>query len=425
MTERIEALLKKAEGISDYKINTVNTESYELFFVHRELETVRSTDTTDIKVTVFALHDGKLGDASFSVYSSYSDEKIAEEINCAKKKAMLVSNEVYSLPENETAYIESDSNFASYKPEELGALMAEAVFAADCYEGGSINALEIFIYKDTVSVKNSRGINKTEVKHRAMIEAIPTWNGENESAELYECHNFTEFSFDAVKAEIATKMCEVRDRFYAKKPEEKLSCPVVLAAPELDNLFNEIAYELDFGGVYSRSNAYSKGDAIQKEPTGDKLTITMQGKIKNSPASASFDADGVELRSREIIKDGSAVAYFGNIRYASYLGEEATGALGCLKAECGTMSENELRSRPYFRCASMSGLQVDIYNDYIGGEVRLAYYFDGEREIPVTGISISGKLSECLSEMRLSEEKTVYESYCGPKFAYFSKIEIV
>ena len=62
MTERIEALLKKTEGISDYKINTVNTESYELFFVHKNLETVRSTDTTDIKVTVFALHDGKLGD---------------------------------------------------------------------------------------------------------------------------------------------------------------------------------------------------------------------------------------------------------------------------------------------------------------------------------------------------------------------------
>ena len=73
----------------------------------------------------------------------------------------------------------------------------------------------------------------------------------------------------------------------------------------------------------------------------------------------------------------------------------------------------------------MSGLQLDIYNDYIGGEVRLAYYFDGEKEIPVTGISISGKLSDALSNMYLSEKEATYESYKGPEYAVFDKIEIV
>jgi PmbA protein len=73
----------------------------------------------------------------------------------------------------------------------------------------------------------------------------------------------------------------------------------------------------------------------------------------------------------------------------------------------------------------MSGLQVDIYNDYIGGEVRLGYYFDGEKEIPVTGISISGKLSVALANMRLSSESITYESYNGPKCAIFEGIEIV
>ena len=48
-----------------------------------------------------------------------------------------------------------------------------------------MNALEIFINKYTVTVKNSRGIDKREVKYGVMIEAIPTWN-EGESVELYE-----------------------------------------------------------------------------------------------------------------------------------------------------------------------------------------------------------------------------------------------
>ena len=73
----------------------------------------------------------------------------------------------------------------------------------------------------------------------------------------------------------------------------------------------------------------------------------------------------------------------------------------------------------------MSGLQVDIYNDYIGGEVRLGYYFNGEREIPVTGISISGKLSTAIANMRLSNEATTYEDYNGPKCAILNGIEIV
>ena len=53
MNERIIALLKENPLVADYRLNTVKTESYEMFFVHRDLETVRSTDTVSRKVTVF------------------------------------------------------------------------------------------------------------------------------------------------------------------------------------------------------------------------------------------------------------------------------------------------------------------------------------------------------------------------------------
>ena len=97
MTERIIALLKEDPAVADYRINVTATESHELFFVHRKLETVRSTDTTDLKVTVFVAKEGKLGDATFSVYSSYSDEDIRREIGAACKKASLAVNEPYAL----------------------------------------------------------------------------------------------------------------------------------------------------------------------------------------------------------------------------------------------------------------------------------------------------------------------------------------
>lgn len=417
-------ILKNTSGISDWKVNTVRTESTELFFVHKNLETVRSTDTTDMSVTVYVAHDEKLGEASFSVYSSYDDNTITEEIEKAKKKASIIGNQAYSLPENEVGEYVSASNFANYKPHELASLISKACFEADCIEGGSINALEIFVYKDIVSVTNSRGIDKTQVKYRAMVEAIPTFNGE-ESVELYEQYNFTEFEHKLVVEEIASKMREVKDRYEAKAPAEKLSCPVVLDAAELGQLFGDFIGNLNFSSVYQHSNAFSVGDDIQKDAVGDRFTLSMCGAVKGSVRSSAFDGDGVTLVDRKIIENGKAVALYGGMRFAQYLNEVATGNLGCISVECGTLTNEEKMSKPYFRCASMSGLQVDIYNDYIGGEVRLGYYFDGEKEIPVTGISISGKLSTALANMRLSNEAITRGSYNGPKCAIFEGIEIV
>lgn len=424
MRNRVIEILKNTSGISDWRVLSTRTESTELFFVHKDLETVRSTDTTDLKVTVYVAHDGALGEATFSVYASYDDAKIVEEIEKAKKKASIIANQPYSIPENEKGDYVSNSNFAHYEPHVLASLISKACFEADCLPGGSINALEIFVYRDEVSLKNSRGIDKTQVKYRAMVEAIPTFNGE-ESVELYEQYNFTEFDHALVLEEISKRMHEVRDRYEAKAPVGKINCPVVLDAPELEQLIGNFVGELNFSMVYQHSNSFGVGDDIQKGAHGDRMSVTMCGAVKGSVRSASFDGDGVTLVDCKIIEDGKAVALWGGTRYAQYLGEVATGNLGCISVECGTLTDAEKASKPYFRCASMSGLQVDINNDYIGGEVRLAYYFDGTREIPVTGISISGKLSTALANMRLSNEATTYESYHGPKCAIFEGIEIV
>lgn len=425
MTNRIIALLKENPLVADYRLNTVKTQSYEMFFVHKDLETVRSTDTTSLKVTVFVKKDGGLGDATFSVYASYTDDDIRREIESACQKASLALNEPYELPQNETLFCEAESNFKNWNTAELAAAVADAVFAADTEECGSINALEVFLYCDRVNVINSQGIDKTEIRYRAMVEAIPTWNSPEESVELYECHNFTEFNAEDVTAEIAVRMREVRDRLAAKAPKDKLNCPVVLCAPELAEGFSSLAYELNYSAEYNHTAAFKEGDDIQKGAVGDRLNVTMCGAVKGSVRSAAFDADGTTLVDSAVIRDGIAVGSFGNARFASYLNKKPTGNLRCVRVDTGSLTENELKKAPYFRCASMSGLQLDIYNDYIGGEVRLAYYFDGEREIPVTGVSISGKLSDALANMRLSDQSTVYEGYFGPKLASFGGIEIV
>ena len=72
-------------------------------------------------------------------------------------------------------------------------------------------------------------------------------------------------------------------------------------------------------------------------------------------------------------------------------------------------------------------MQVDFFNDYVGGEVRLAYLHDGEKVTPITGISVSGKLSEVLNSIRLSEETVAYNGYAGyvgPKKAVLQGMQV-
>lgn len=421
--ENIIRILKEFPQITNYKICETKKTSYETFFVHEKLETVRATSTTDKSVTIYRSHDGKLGNSVFAVYASTTEQELRQKIALAIEKAELVNNQSYELPQKETLSDDIYSNMSEYSPAELAYQIAKACFEANDEKNASINALEIFINKIRLRVVNGNGLDKCEQKYTAMIEAIPTWT-EGESVELYERYDFSNFNYDEIKEEIGRKMQEVKDRYFAKKPTINPACKVVLNAPELSSMLSSIAYELSYRTVYSHSNAFKKGDNLQ-DGDCDKLSITLCGQIEGSHRNRLFDDDGVSLTPIKVIENGVVVNYHGDNRFAQYLGEKITGDLPCMQVNAGSLSEDDISKEPYFECLSMSGLQLDIYNDYIGGEVRLAYYFDGKKKIPLTGVSISGKLSDALSTLRLSDKIVTRGGYRGPHKATLDKISII
>lgn len=414
-------LLRADSRVSGYKFNIHKKESFELFFVKGRLETVRSTDTCDREVTVYVDHDGFRGDAQFFIYPSTTAEQLRALIDEAVGKALLIDNQAYELPEKQTGIYTVESNFADYAPGQLAGLIAEAVFSANDIPNASLNSVEIFLNRHTETVVNSRGLDKTQVRYDAMVEAIPTYNGEKQSVELYQQYNFSTMDPEAIRAEIADKLAAVKARYEAVTPEQPLDCPVVLNRQELSELFGSIAQDLNYASVYAHANLFRKGQPIQKAPTGDPIGITMKGQIPGSVRSARFDSDGLSLGSIRLVEDGQAVNYYGSNRYGQYLGETPTGSLPCLAADPGTAGTPQ---GAYLEVISMSGLQVDLYNDYIGGEIRLAYYHQGGQVLPVTGISISGCLSQVLNTIRLSSDTAVYRGYQGPAQAILSQMKI-
>ena len=418
-------ILEKTEGLKGYKINEYKKTSYELFFVHKSLETVRSTDTTTTDVTVYVEHDGRIGDSSFSVYKSMGEKEIEESVQKAVARAALVSNEPYELVPGGTLEAAVPTNLDRYAPEEMGRMIADAVYAADTVPGGSINALEIFITRNTSRVVNSRGVDKTQTVHHVMIEAIPTFTDEKQSVELYEDYRFAEFDAEKITAEIADKMKEVADRANAVKPGKGFTADVLLRPGEIDELLWSLAEDCDYATIYQRANLHKEGDNLQ-EGDGDKLTVTLKGIIEGSVRSAFFDGDGSSLADTVVIKDGVVCGSYGSSRFGQYLGvKEPSGNLGCLKAEPGTLTDEQLISAPYLEVVSMSGIQIEPYSDYIGGEIRLAYMHEGGKTVPMTGISMSGKLSEVLATLRLHEKTCVYMAYEGPKSLLLKNMEIL
>ena len=417
----IDALTSNPQ-VSDYKVNITAKESYELFFVKGKLETVRATSTCDKQVTVYADHGECKGDSQFFVYPSTTQEELTTLVEKAVEKALLINNKTYTLPENEAGCFEVPSNFQDYELPALADTISKCVFRANTLPNADLNSVEVFVNRYTETVRNSRGIYKTQVRYDAMVEAIPTYNGENESVELYQQYNFSALDEAAIEAEIRGKLQEVKARYEAVKADFPLEGNVILNKLELSELFSNIAYDLNYGSQYSHASLFHKGDAIQKNPTADKLCITMAGLLPGNIRSACFDSDGMALGSTVIVEDGVAVNYFGANRFGQYMGEIPTGNLRCLKVAPGTAKITE--NTPGLEVVSMSGLQVDFYNDYIGGEVRLAYYRNGEKTVPVTGISITGKLSQVLSHLQLSEKTAICDSYEGPDKAILSDMKI-
>ncbi len=423
MTNVIE-LLKTNTQVSDYKINLTHKESYELFFVKGKLETTRRTNTCDKEVTVYVNHGEYKGDSAFIIYPSTTPEEIETLIQQAVEKALLIDNPVYELPAAGTGQFQVESNFQGHTLDDIAGVIADAVFCAEGDSNTSLNSVEIFVNQITETVINSRGIDKTQVKYNAMVETIPTYNGSNESVELYHQYNFNSLDNAVIGEEIRKKLQEVKARYEATKPEFTLEGNVVLNKLELSELFADIAYDLNYSAVYSKANVHSKGDMIQKELSGDAINITMIGESQGNIGSAKFDPDGMVLTDIQLVENGKAINYFGSNRFGQYLGETPTGMLRCLKVSPGTAGPECFAQAPCLEVLSMSGLQVDSYNDYIGGEVRLAYYNDGNSITPVTGISITGKLSEVLNSIRLAKDTAVHDRYMGPEKALLSGMKI-
>ena len=73
-----------------------------------------------------------------------------------------------------------------------------------------------------------------------------------------------------------------------------------------------------------------------------------------------------------------------------------------------------MKKKPYLMPVAFSDFQMDEMSGRFGGEIRLAYLYDGETVKTVTGGSVNGSLLEKQDNLLFSKETFKTSNYSGP-----------
>lgn len=411
MLEIIYRALAK-NGVSEYRINEETVSSYELFFIKKKLDTRRVNEVHNFTVTVYRAfaEDGKdlKGMYTALVRPGMTQDEVNAVIADAYHAAGFVKNPTFPLPAGEKREpVDMPSKIAALSLSKAAWAMADALFAADTRDDAFLNSAELFLRKRTARILNSAGVDVGYTSYLATGEFVVQAK-EPQDVELYRSFTYRDLDTDALQKLAADALSSVRDRAAATVAPKAGAYRVLLSDDHVIELLKNYPTRANAAYVYAGYSQYACGNAVQGDAvTGDKLNITLFHDVP-------FDDEGLEKPDRVLLRDGVLENLHGASRFCSYLGIPQVGTYNGIRVENGAVPLAKMKAEPYLYVVTFSDFQLDVFSGYFGGEIRLAYLFDGEKTVPVTGGSISGSLLEQQSKLTFSTERYRTSAYDGP-----------
>ncbi len=420
MINRIKNILE-AFNINEYKIIETKVNSEELFFIKKGLDMNRSKDVNNFKVTVYKdFEEDKTkykGSSIVNIHPTMSDEEIRKAIEGAAFAAGFAKNEYYTLPEKSTKQAEKIKE-SKFKDKSLSYWMerlTEKLYEADNKEKGNINSAEIFLEKVYKRVVNSKGVDVNFETYKGMIEFVTNWR-EEEEIELYKSIDFSDFDEKQILSSVNEMLFAAEQRALAKDMPEAGKHKVIFTGSAVKELLSYYVYQGNVEAVYNNISKAKLNENIQgSDVKGDLLNITLDPTLENSSHSADFDEDGFPLSKVKIFDNGVLKKYHGDFRHSFYLGAEPTGIINNFIVDGGSKAYEDMKKDSYIELKEFSDFQIDKLTGDFGGEIRLGWYFDGTKTIPITGGSVSGNMKDFHSNMYLSKEIQKDNEFQGPK----------
>lgn len=411
MIERIKAALA-ANHIDLWRINRTETESVELFFVKKQLDTRRAKDVTKYEVTVF--RDGGTaeqplrGASSVELVASMSDEAVNAELAGAYLAAGYALNPMYELTAPAQGAVGCGTGALEQQPlVESAARLTEALFAADDREDAFLNSAELFVVRSAYHILSSEGTDVSWSKTTAEGEMVAQCLTP-EDVELYDRFSYEELDCAALTARVAELLTFVKDRAAAQRTLKSGKYDVVLSAGSMPELLSYYAERSAAQMLFAHYSDWKCGDAVQGEVKGEALNLSLA-------AGSPYSGEGIPMEDRPLLQDGVLQTIHGGNRFCRYLGVQPTGDYRRIRCENpGTVSFAQMKQKPCLWVVRFSDFQMDSFTGHFGGEIRLAYLIDGESVTPVTGGSVNGSWLEAQQNLTLTTERYVSGSYNGP-----------
>lgn len=402
-------------GIEHYTVEERTTQSAELFFVKRDLDTERLKDITEYTVTVFC--DGKTetgeplrGQSDVVLSPGMDDAEIKDALSRGIGSAKCALNPAYDMYKGEdSAPVTVPSGLNAMGVREAAARYAEALYKAeDEYgEGAFINSAEVFSTKTTVRFTSSEGFSDG-YEMRACFGEFVVQCREPIDVEQYFQFRYYDLDPDALTEKGRKALAAAYDRAHVTGETESGTYDVVLSDDNLKILLELYIGRTEASAVYSGFFDVKPGDYIQpQDAKGEKIDISVEPTVP-------FSREGIPMKERRLIADGKVEFLQADQRFASYLNIEPTGHYAKIKLGGGTVPLSEMRKNALYP-VSFSDFQMDPMTGKFGGEIRLAYLYGKDGSVKMlTGGSINGSLLEKQDDIVFSEEQYSDASYSGP-----------
>ncbi|MBR3927558.1 MAG: hypothetical protein IKJ65_00995 [Clostridia bacterium] len=410
MINKILAALKKA-GVSVYNIVDTVTESAEIYFIKKQEDMRRMKSIREITVTVyrdFEANDKKMrGMSDVQIAPGMTEEEIAKKISVAYESACYVMNPFFELADPVKDVVEAKSEIRDLPLEEAARIMADALFTPDTDEEAFINSAEIFVDLQRVHILSSLGSDISFTKERVWGEFVAQCV-RPQDVEMYFDFNYDTLDTYALSKLSLDAITIVSDRAQAKSAPAAGEYDLILTEKHVNTVLSSYLEKADAAMIFAKYSPYEIGFNAQGESIqGEKLNLMCE-------PDQPYSMDGVKLIERTILKDGVVSDLVGATRFCRYMGIEPKGHFSKIRVENGTVSLDEMKKKPYLMPVAFSDFQMDAMSGRFGGEIRLAYLFDGESISLVTGGSVNGSLLEKQNQLVFSKETYRSSDYSGP-----------
>ena len=421
MLETIIELLKQS-GVHAWELNDVQTRGWEFYFIRHALDQHRAKNVEHIQIKVYQLlEDGKsMGSASAELPPTATVEEAGKLIGDLAYRATLVKNRPYPLNPPRAGQPMDEA----VDPAAIAGDFIRAMRSLPETEGEDVNSYEIFVSDKVRRFRNSEGVDLTERYPDSMIEVVVNARRDGHEIELYR--NFTSGSCDseALKRDLGKAMAYGRDRLQTRPTPNLGTADVLFSGADACSIYEFFVERCNAAMVVRGLSDWAVGTPIAQDIRGDKVNVYARRTLPNSSRNRGFDAEGAPIRDTALLEESVPKEILGGRMFASYMGLENSFNPTNIEVSGGTKTEEELRRGPYLEAVEFSDFQVDAMTGDIFGEIRLAYWHDGETVTPVSGGSVSGSMLDFVKDLAMSVEQVQYDSMRIPALTLLKNVTV-